>query len=295
MDKPQIIIRPAQKSDATFIAKAVAMAIGDVVTLRNYCGDDYITTLTEIARRDNTQYSWRFGLIAEIDGVAAGAIVGYAGASLKTLRDGTYAVIKAQTGHTPTLLDETEAGEFYLDSVGVLPEIRGLGIGRALVTAFCEKVFTEGHERVGLIVDYNNPGAEKLYTSLGFERVGTRIFFGHKMCHLQKRNNLSIYERVLHARHITEFQRRVYLELLHIPAGETITYGELAHRIGCRSAQAVGQALRRNPFAPDVPCHRVVAADGSLCGYKGKRDDEMLEQKRELLEKEIAQNSYGNH
>lgn len=295
MNKPNIKVHLAKPDDAAIIAKSVAMAIGDVVTLRNYCGDDYITTLTEIARREGTQYSWRLGLIAQIDGVAAGAIVGYDGASLKTLRDGTYAVIKAQTGHTPTLLDETEAGEFYLDSVGVLPEFRGLGIGRALVTAFCEKVFTEGHERVGLIVDYNNPGAEKLYTSLGFERVGTRIFFGHKMCHLQKRNNLSIYERVLHARHITEFQRRVYLELLHVPAGETITYGELAHRIGCRSAQAVGQALRRNPFAPDVPCHRVVAADGSLCGYKGKRDDEMLEQKRELLEKEIAQNSYGNH
>ena len=85
---------------------------------------------------------------------------------------------------------------------------------------------------------------------------------------------------------ITPFQRRVYLELLNIPAGETITYGELARRIGCRSAQAVGQALRRNPFAPDVPCHRVVAADGSLGGYFGQREGEQVEHKRQLLEKE---------
>lgn len=85
---------------------------------------------------------------------------------------------------------------------------------------------------------------------------------------------------------ITSFQRKVYLELLNIPAGTTISYGELARRIGCRSAQAVGQALRRNPFAPDVPCHRVVAADGSLGGYNGERDGEQLEQKRQLLERE---------
>ena len=80
-----------------------------------------------------------------------------------------------------------------------------------------------------------------------------------------------IREKVLNSACITPFQRMVYLELLDVPAGETITYGELARRIGCGSAQAVGQALKRNPFAPDVPCHRVVAADGSLGGYMGKR------------------------
>ena len=85
---------------------------------------------------------------------------------------------------------------------------------------------------------------------------------------------------------ITPFQRRVYLELLNVPAGETVTYGELARRIGCRSAQAVGQALKRNPFAPVVPCHRVVAADGSTGGYFGKRDGEEIERKRALIEAE---------
>ena len=77
-----------------------------------------------------------------------------------------------------------------------------------------------------------------------------------------------------------------YLALLDVPSGTTITYGELAKRIGCRSAQAIGQALRRNPFAPDVPCHRVVAADGSLGGYNGERDGEQIEYKRRLLEVE---------
>ena len=95
-----------------------------------------------------------------------------------------------------------------------------------------------------------------------------------------------IRDKVVSSTEITSFQRRVYLALLDVPSGTTITYGELAKRIGCRSAQAIGQALRRNPFAPDVPCHRVVAADGSLGGYMGERDGEQVEYKRRLLETE---------
>ena len=88
----------------------------------------------------------------------------------------------------PVVADETEAGEYYLDSVGVLPEFRGCGVGQALVTAFCDRAFAEGHERVGLIVDCENPNAERLYTSLGFERIGRKRFFGHDMWHLQRVN-----------------------------------------------------------------------------------------------------------
>lgn len=97
---------------------------------------------------------------------------------------------------------------------------------------------------------------------------------------------MDIRKRLELSTEITPFQRRVYMELLNVPAGTTITYGELAQRIGCRSAQAVGQALKRNPFAPEVPCHRVVAADGNVGGYFGKRDGEMIEHKRKLLKKE---------
>lgn len=94
---------------------------------------------------------------------------------------------------------------------------------------------------------------------------------------------MDIRKRVELSREITEFQRRVYIALLDVPRGKTITYGELAKRIRCGSAQAVGQALRRNPFAPDVPCHRVIAKDGSLCGFNGQRDGDMIEKKRRLL------------
>lgn len=99
---------------------------------------------------------------------------------------------------------------------------------------------------------------------------------------------MDIRAKVLHAQDITEFQRRVYLALLNVPRGTTITYGELARRIGCHSAQAIGQALKRNPFAPEVPCHRVVASDGTLGGYNGQREGEELARKRRLLEEEKA-------
>ena len=65
----------------------------------------------------------------------------------------------------------------------------------------------------------------------------------------------------------TPFQQKVWHELLKIPYGETTTYGNIAKRIGCRSAQAVGQAIHRNPIAIIIPCHRVIGADGSLTGY----------------------------
>ncbi|MBQ7631467.1 MAG: methylated-DNA--[Paludibacteraceae bacterium] len=65
----------------------------------------------------------------------------------------------------------------------------------------------------------------------------------------------------------TDFQRKVWQALLTIPYGRTKTYGELARLIGCRSAQAVGQAINKNPIALIIPCHRVVGANGVLGGY----------------------------
>ena len=78
----------------------------------------------------------------------------------------------------------------------------------------------------------------------------------------------------------TAFQTRVWQELLRIPFGETISYGELARRIGQPSAsRAVGLANGRNPISILIPCHRVIGASGKLVGYGGG-----LDRKRRLLE-----------
>lgn len=79
----------------------------------------------------------------------------------------------------------------------------------------------------------------------------------------------------------TPFQQKVWRELLNIPYGTTVSYGEIARRIGCRSAQAIGQAVHRNPIAIIIPCHRVIGADGSLTGYASG-----LDMKRRLLQLE---------
>src|SRR3954447_21328968 len=69
-------------------------------------------------------------------------------------------------------------------------------------------------------------------------------------------------------RAVGAFDRAVYREALAIPAGETITYGTLAARLGDPGrAQAVGQALGRNPWPIVVPCHRITAADGRMGGF----------------------------
>ena len=84
----------------------------------------------------------------------------------------------------------------------------------------------------------------------------------------------------------TEFEQRVYELVQGIPVGEVVTYAMLAEALGCGSAQAVGQALKRNPFAPQVPCHRVIRSDLSIGGYVGETQGAKLEQKRCLLQKE---------
>ena len=78
------------------------------------------------------------------------------------------------------------------------------------------------------------------------------------------------------------FQRTVWHALTEIPYGQTISYGELARRIGQPDkARAVGTANGQNPIAVIVPCHRVIGADGKLVGYGGGLDN-----KRRLLELE---------
>ena len=85
---------------------------------------------------------------------------------------------------------------------------------------------------------------------------------------------------------ITPFARRVYDALLRVPAGRVITYAALGRRIGCRSPRAIGQALRANPFAPQVPCHRVIASDLSPGGFQGERAGAALARKLRLLASE---------
>jgi len=84
----------------------------------------------------------------------------------------------------------------------------------------------------------------------------------------------------------TPFQNRVYATLCTVPRGYVTTYGRLAAALGCGSPRAVGMALRHNPFAPRVPCHRVIAADLSIGGFNGQTSGPEIARKINLLRSE---------
>ncbi len=84
----------------------------------------------------------------------------------------------------------------------------------------------------------------------------------------------------------TDFQKTVWKALCDIPVGKTVTYTELAQIVGRPTAvRAVANACGKNPFAPDVPCHRVLRHDGGLGGYSGQGG---IATKKKLLQAEGA-------
>ena len=76
----------------------------------------------------------------------------------------------------------------------------------------------------------------------------------------------------------TKFQFKVYSLVRKIPKGKITTYRDIAKKLKTKAYRQVGQALKSNPYAPGIPCHRVVCSNGSLGGYKGK-----LNSKKKIL------------
>ena len=82
----------------------------------------------------------------------------------------------------------------------------------------------------------------------------------------------------------TDFQKMVWSEITKIPKGKTITYKELAMKIGKpKACRAVANACAKNPLLEIIPCHRVIREDGKMGGYKGKKG---IERKKRLLKSE---------
>jgi len=78
------------------------------------------------------------------------------------------------------------------------------------------------------------------------------------------------------------FNEKVYTLLKKVPKGKVTTYKSLAEALGTKAYRAVGRAMRCNPYAPEVPCHRCVASDGSIGGFSGKWDSNSKEVKRKI-------------
>lgn len=84
----------------------------------------------------------------------------------------------------------------------------------------------------------------------------------------------------------TAFQEKVYEVTRAIPRGKVVSYKTLGEAVGCGAPRAIGGAMRANPYAPEVPCHRVIAADRTLGGFAGDRSGEAIARKIALLRSE---------
>ena len=83
-----------------------------------------------------------------------------------------------------------------------------------------------------------------------------------------------------------EFDRKVWRLMETIPKGRVTTYGLIARKLNTHAYRAVGNACRKNPYAPRVPCHRVVRSDGTIGGFAGKTSGKTVKRKIALLKRE---------
>lgn len=176
----EVVIRPAKKEDAELLAKVVTLAIGTEQA------EELYPIFLELARCEVSQYSYKNALVAEVEETVVGGVIGYDGADLSVLKEPLYPLIEKYLGRSLVIEEETSSGEFYIDSLAVLPLYKGRGIGKKLLCSIVNRAFEQGHQRVGLLVDFSNPKAEALYNSIGFKRVEQTTFLGHNMWHLQK-------------------------------------------------------------------------------------------------------------
>ena len=132
-------------------------------------------------------------------------------------------------------------------------------VGRLLVAA----------DEAGLRYVLFGEGRSSVGPQPGWHEDATRLAHAVRQLHAYFAGGLRRFELPL-APEGTPFQRRVWQELLNIPYGETISYGELARRIGKPTgSRAVGLANGANPISIVIPCHRVIGSDGKLTGYGG--------------------------
>ena len=179
-----MIIRKAKQEEAAQIAELFLLAwpVDEIASSSGITAEQLRESVTGFSESRDTIYSYENTYVAEIDNKIVGAICGYDGADYLKLKQPIVEMLGNDSAFAE--LKETEAGEYYLDSVGVLPEYRGRGIASRLIEAQSERASSLGHERVGLIVDIDKPKAEALYVRLGFRHVGYRDFFGHHMKHM---------------------------------------------------------------------------------------------------------------
>ena len=176
-----LLFRDATPMDAPFIARVVLAGI-EMLEIDAEVTDEHqpiLTHLIDICRMDDTLYSYRHTRIAEMEGKTVGALIGYDGARYAAMRAKTFGLVQQISG-----LDlsknalETGKGEFYLDSMAILPEFRGKKIGLQLMRDRMDWASQNGFETITLLVDKDKPHLQRYYENLGFAFNEEMFVFG---------------------------------------------------------------------------------------------------------------------
>lgn len=209
----EFTIRDAKPSDGEFIARNVLAAMGyDVFTdaaadSRIEVGSaslniqEAIKVFGEVCARPDTLYSYTRTRVACVDGKAVGTLTAYSGDDYQPLRNFTWGLLNSvfataegipseedAASEMPDIEPECRPGEFYLDSMAILPEFRRMTfeyagstdrIGHLLMLDGIEQGRRKGFPRISLIVDKAKPRLFAYYSALGFSPDGEILFFGH--------------------------------------------------------------------------------------------------------------------
>ena len=176
-------IRSATIDDAAFLGKCVCEAIGFGIFEQETDENRAIAeNIAPLAAREGTLYSYRNALVAEVNGEVAGAFISYPGEYYhewrkETFRDYPY----FKDLDMETMPDEAGPGEYYLDTMAVLPQFRRQGIGTELMRERIAWVRREYPDlRITLLVDPENLNGQRIYTRLGFRVVDRNVVaFNH--------------------------------------------------------------------------------------------------------------------
>lgn len=182
-----MILRQALPEDAEKITELLLMAMEDIIFV--FIGQKDETEakkfLLPLVAQTNTQYSYENCLVAEENGKIIAAANVYDGAQLVVLREPVLLQIRKIHGADFYVEDETGPGEIYLDCLAVDPEYRGRGLGSKILAHLIRYHVADRRQKLGLLVDEDNPDAKRLYLRSGFHSVGRKTLAGKNMEHLQ--------------------------------------------------------------------------------------------------------------
>lgn len=176
-----MIVRKANIEDAPLIARCVLDAVG----VHDFDSDRDKALLEAIeseCMRTDSLYSYTHSKIAELKEEAVGCVVAYPGDIYPEERKNTWERINAAIGDGSSNSSdyETGKGEYYLDTLVVLPQYRGQGFGKLLVKAAVEQARKDGYDKIKLIAEADHPHLVAYYESMGFKYEANLIFLGEQ-------------------------------------------------------------------------------------------------------------------